>query len=334
MKLRFLAVGDIHLEKLATYMPDEDYITPVTKTLKRIWKYAREEGIEHVIILGDIFDNPYPKDDAKKAFLKCLDKNLQYYIILGNHDVATIEENSLTLCKYFIEDLGLMDNVKFFLEPQAIDIQGVRFDMLPYPHKKPISPAPAICIGHFEAKGYQADNGKIFKDGTELDESYTWILGHLHRKQGKVYPGSVTQTKFGEPVNKYFFDCTVLDNGQVQIEEVSINTPFKLIDLVANKLDDIKLEEDNIYRIFASDHLDLSLVTEACRGYRIWQIKGISKEDKKVELTETDVEYQKQNLADEVVYLRTWLENPDNTNLTQEQVDKAVTIVENIKKEI
>ena len=332
MKLRFLAVGDIHLEKLSTYIPDEDYLTPVIQTLKGIWKYAKEEGIEHIIILGDIFDNPYPKDDAKKAFLKCLDKDLQYYIILGNHDVATVEENSLILCKYFIEDLGLMHNVKFFLEPQIINIQNVTFNMLPYPQRKPLSEPPAICIGHFEAKGYQADNGKIFKDGTELDKQYTWILGHLHRKQGTIYPGSVTQTKFGEPINKYFFDCIVLDNGQVQIEEISINTPFKLIDLVVNKLEDIKLEKENIYRIFAAEHLDLGSVTEACKGYRIWQIKGISK-DRKIELTETDIEYQKQNLADELTYLRKWLENPDNTSLLPEQIDKAVKIIEDIKGE-
>ena len=333
MKLRFLAVGDIHLESLSTYLKDEDYLTPVTQTLKQIWTYARENGIEHVFLLGDTFDSPYPRDDAKKAFLQCLDKKLQYHIILGNHDVADSLNNSLQLCKYFIEDLGLMDNVKFHFKPEVVKINGVNFNLLPWPHNKPLSEAPAICMGHFEVKGSISDNGRVFKEGVEPDPKYTWILGHLHRRQGDMYPGSILQHRFGEPANKYFFDVTVNDDNTVTIEDVTINTPYKLLDVVVNSLEDIKLEKQNIYRLFVADHLDFEAVNEAIRGYHIWQIKGLTKDSKgNVELNEADLEFQAQNLADEITYLEKWLSNPDNVDLTPEQVIEAVGIVQSIKE--
>ena len=335
MKLNFLAVGDIHLESLATYMKDKDYLTPVTQTLKQIWKYARENGIENVILLGDVFDNPWPKDDAKKAFLTSLDPKLKYHIILGNHDVADKFNNSMQLCKYFIEDLGLMNNVKFYFEPTEVKIEGVLFNMLPWPNTKPISPAPAICIGHFETKGSISDNGRIFKEGAELDEDYTWILGHLHRRQGKCYPGSILQHRFGEPVNKYFFDVKVKDDNTVEIEEVLISPPYKLIDLVVNSLEDIKLENSNIYRLFVADHLDYEEVVKRTLGYNIWQIKGISKVGANTEsLDEASLEFMEQNLADETTYLELWLKDKKNVDLTDEQVAEAINIVNNYKQDL
>lgn len=332
MKLNFLAVGDLHYEALEKYLPDGDFLTPINRTLQQIWNYAKDNGIEHIVLLGDIFDNPFPRDESKKAFLKSLDKKLQYHIILGNHDYANINENSLNLCKYFIEDLGLMDNVKFYLEPTVEEINGIKLNFLPYPFKEATCEAPAICFGHFETKGSISDSGRIFKEGVVLDDNYTWILGHLHRQQGNNYPGSICQHRFGEPINKYFFDVKVKDNDEIEINKVSINTPYKLIDLIVNKIKDIKLEKQNIYRIYAADHLDLNEITKACQGYNIWQIKGLVNQKKgDIEISEEDIEYQEQNLADEMTYLQKWLENKDNVDLTEEQIQKAIKIVENLR---
>lgn len=336
MKLNFLAVGDIHLEALARYLPDSNYLSPVIKTLEQIWEYAKDNGIEHVVLLGDIFDNPYPKDETKKAFLKCLDKKLQYHIILGNHDFANTYENSLNLCKYFIEDLGLMDNVKFYLEPTVEEINGVRLNFLPHPYKKATCEAPAICFGHFETKGSISDSGRPFKDGVVLDKKYTWILGHLHRQQDLVYPGSICQHKFGEPVNKYFFDVKVKDDDSVEIEKININTPYKLLDLIVNKLEDINLEKENIYRLYVADHLDLGEINKACNGYKVWQIYGLGKNGKsnnQVSIDEEDIAYQEENFADETVYLKTWLEDHYKEDLSKEQIEEIIKLVEKWKSE-
>lgn len=333
MKLKFLVVGDIHFEKLSTYLPDKDYLTPVYRTLKQIWKYAKDNGIENIFIAGDVFDTPYPRDNAKKAFLKSLDRDLKYYIILGNHDIATTAENSLMLCKYFVEDLGLMENVKFFFEPSVLNLNGVTFNLLPFPYKEPTIDPPAICIGHFEAKGFMSDTGKIFKEGTSLNEKYTWILGHLHRRQKNIYPGSILQHSFGEPVNKYFFDCTVTDNNEIEIEAVSINTPYKMLDIVANTIEDIKLEPQNIYRIYAAEHLDLAEINEKCKGYNIWKIIGLPKNQKPTDSLESSVQYEEFELDDES-YLRMWLTKKYSETLSEQQIEEAITVVNNFKKQL
>lgn len=329
--MHFLFVGDIHIGAIQNYFQGEDYIKPVTQTLKQIWQYARDNAIEDIIIGGDTFDTPFPTDEEKKQFLKCLDTRLQYHIILGNHDIATTQENSLNLLSYIAKDLGLMDNVHFYFTPEEVDIKGIKFNMLPYPYKKPTIEAPAVCIGHFETKGSIADNGKIFKEGIELDNNYVWLLGHLHRQQGNCYPGSILQCRFGEPVNKYFFDCSIDNNYKIEIEKISINTPYKLIDLIVQKLEDIKLEKENVYRLFVSEHLDLESIVELTKGYKVWQIKGITKNSTTASLTEADVDFQDSSLLDEMIYLRKWLENKEHVDLTEEQINKAIEIVEKIK---
>ena len=67
MVARFLFVGDIHFEGIESYFP-ENHVELITSTLKQIWQYARENGVENVIIGGDVFDNPYPNDETKKGF--------------------------------------------------------------------------------------------------------------------------------------------------------------------------------------------------------------------------------------------------------------------------
>ena len=335
MVARFLFVGDIHFEGIESYFP-ENHVELITSTLKQIWQYAREHGVVNVIIGGDVFDNPYPKDETKKAFLKCLDKNLQYYIILGNHDFANSGENSLNLCKYFIEDLGLMDNVKFFTEPKTIEISGVNFDMLPFPRKQPLSKENSICIGHFQVKGYLGDNGRKFTEGPEIDNKHIWLLGHLHRQQENLYPGSVVQTKFGEPVNKYFFDCKS-DGKTLKIRKISIDTPFKLLDIVVQKMEDLdNLQKDNCYRLYVASHLDNLEIQKKVKGFNIWQIKGLAKEYKgnPNEISSSDLEYVSANLSNELDFLKIWLQDPSNCKLTENQIEKAMKIVENLQGDL
>lgn len=322
---RFLFVGDIHFESIKNYFPD-NHLSLISDTLLNIWKYGRENGVTNVIIGGDVFDTPYPRDEAKQTFLKTLDRNLNYHIILGNHDYASVTENSFNLCKYFVEDLGLMDNVKFYTTPQTVTIDDVNFDMLPFPATKPLSPN-SVCVGHFQVKGYCGDNGRRFTEGNELDDDHIWLLGHLHKQQGKLYPGSIVQTKFGESVGKFFFDCKT-DGREIKIKRVSITPLFKLLDLVVTSLDDLnQLEEGNCYRLFVANHLDNFEIQKRTNNYNIWQIKGLEKQLQSKSVVAGDLKYEPFNMVDQIQFLKAWL---SQTSLNETEIEKAVRIVEKI----
>ena len=118
----------------------------------------------------------------------------------------------------------------------------------------------------------------------------------------------------------------------MEIEKININTPYKLLDLVVNKMEDLDLKKENIYRLYVADHLDLGEINKSCSGYQIWQINGLTKSGKaNTQLTEEDIAYQEQNFADEMVYLKSWLETHYKDELTEEQIEKILKYVEEWK---
>ena len=111
MKLNFLAVGDIHLEALARYLPESDYLSPVIKTLEQIWEYAKDNGIEHIVLLGDIFDNPYPKDDKSKELEEEFEMPLKYYGFFSSQEKSLKEgyfKSLFTKSRVFTFDLNII----------------------------------------------------------------------------------------------------------------------------------------------------------------------------------------------------------------------------------
>ncbi|MBO7508249.1 MAG: hypothetical protein J6T39_01220, partial [Clostridia bacterium] len=200
----------------------------------------------------------------------------------------------------------------------------------------PLTKENSICVGHFQVKGYLGDNGRKFNNGPVLDDKHVWLLGHLHRQQDRLYPGSVVQTKFGEPVNKYFFDCK--SNGkELKLKKVSIDTPFKLLDLVVQKLEDLDyLKPENCYRLYVPKHLDSLEIQKRTKGFKIWKIMGLDNnktlEEQKVE--EVDVSYMKANLSNEIDFLKMWLQDPSNCKLNENQIEEAVKIVEDLQGDL
>jgi len=336
MSLRFLAVGDIHYESIALYYP-ENHIELINKVIKQILYYAKSNGIKEVFFLGDIFHTPYPDDTSKKAFLSSLDRGLNYHIILGNHDVSTSSSNSLVLLKYFIEDYNLADNIKFYFEPTNVKINDVNFNLLPFPYKHPTCSEKSICMGHFAVNGASLDNGAIVKDAIDLDKNNIWILGHLHTRQGELYPGSIVQTRFGEGVNKYFFDC-YYNNSNLEVEAVKIKNSFNLIDVKVKTLKDLEkysFNNNDCYRIYASNSVSMNDVIEKTKGFNIYKIIGVNNTSSSV-LNNDEIICSEDfsELTDDKKYLRLWLSNPKNCDLTVEQIEHALDIVDGLKGNI
>ena len=135
MKLVHLA--DLHLGKKVnefSMIDDQEYI------LKEIINIIDDEKTDGVLVAGDVFDRPIPREEAIKLwddFLNAMAKrNIQVFAISGNHDSAV----------RFAEHTSLMDSTGIHLSPEyngktkkyQIEKQGVKVNIYLLPFIKPI----------------------------------------------------------------------------------------------------------------------------------------------------------------------------------------------------
>ena len=106
MSLKFLAVGDLHLEKMEQTLSVMDSIAIQLQCLHDVSSYALDHGIKRLVLLGDIFETPHPEQRTVRAFLEVLNAypRLEYHMIRGNHDFDQVRHNSLEIVD-FIADL-------------------------------------------------------------------------------------------------------------------------------------------------------------------------------------------------------------------------------------
>lgn len=318
----FLIVGDVHCDKPKPY---PNYLKVAVDTLKGICNYAKDEGIKHIFLLGDIFETPYPSDTTKIEILKLLDdKDLFFYIILGNHEWSSNELNSLELLSYLANTK--YSNVSIFLQPTCRKIGGLRFQFLPFPCEKPISDKKSICLAHTGFDGFLTDSGRQVK-GTKLDKKHSWFVGHLHLRQGNIYPGSILQNNFGETEDKYFFHCIAENEGSIQVKAVAIPQTYKLKKVIIKTDSDWKKLKPNP-NIYYKIDVKNDLVIPNLEKYNIVNIGYFKKE---TELSDTELVLSKEEMeiCNPTLYLSSFLKKK---GLGKEKRIKAKNIIKNIMK--
>ena len=87
--MKFLHTSDLHLGRQLNeikLLNDQKYI------LAQIVKIAGSEGVDAVLIAGDVYQKASPQADAMAAFddfvTQLTTKGIKMYIISGNHDSA------------------------------------------------------------------------------------------------------------------------------------------------------------------------------------------------------------------------------------------------------
>lgn len=196
-----MAIGDIHLGALSQHIPD--LWKKQLQHLQRVLNYAVDSGVQHVFLMGDVFDTAYPTNKLVIALRRCLSKypELTFYIIIGNHDWESSEHHALQ----WLHDLGTTKKFNFhvFTKPRVITVAGVKLFVCPHPYIME-SPKPVHwCLGHFAWNNAKSDHGKPIPSGNS--PRGRWILGDFHTHQnGKryVYIGSLSQITWHEQMPK------------------------------------------------------------------------------------------------------------------------------------
>ena len=223
-----------------------------------------EQGVKHILILGDTFDrrkfiNFNTLARAKKMFFdKAYDSGIFITMIAGNHDTYyknTNDVNSpeLTLAEY--------ENIVIVTRPETIDVHGVPVCFLPWicadnytDSMNEIKNTKAeICMGHLEIAGFAMYRGAESHDGLSKESFNKFDMvfsGHYHHKSddGHVFylgnPYELTWQDYNDPRGFHIFDL-----GTRKLDFVQ-NT-YSLFERF--EYDDASWDPDSIDTRFVSD---------------------------------------------------------------------------------
>lgn len=185
-----------------------------------------EEGIKHVLILGDTFDrrkyvNFYTLQRAKKMFFDILAaKGIEVYMLIGNHDTYYKNTNEVNSPELVLEDYG---NITTISSPQVIKIENTDILMMPWicPENQEESlemlknAKAQICMGHFEIEGFAMYRGMKSEEGLHRDlfKRFDFTFsGHYHHKSNSdgIYylgnPYELTWQDYNDDRGFHIFD--------------------------------------------------------------------------------------------------------------------------------
>jgi len=203
---------------------------------------AVERGSDHIIITGDVFEDPRPNPQLITIFIawlkKCQAYNIHIHIIMGNHDLyrsGAVFVSSLDI----ISEMDL-DNVSVYKDINTIMIGSSAFTLVPFRDRKSFGTASnaealtmlrdsliyelaaipvtykKVLIGHLAIEGSIPIGDEIDDVTNELfcpvsmftGYDYVW-MGHVHKPQimKKSNPyvahiGSMDISNFGETDHK------------------------------------------------------------------------------------------------------------------------------------
>lgn len=233
--MRLLVSADIHLgspiRSAAMRNPElGDRLKQATRNaFIRTVDIAISEGVDALVLAGDIFDNDQP-DLKTRAFLlaqlaRVADANIPTVLIRGNHDAL--------LDHYAQGDLGpmihLLDKESPTVEIRGVLFHGLSFDtahvsksFLPdYP--VPVAGQKNVGVMHTSLDGSPGhDPYAPCSEKDLLAHGYDlWCLGHIHAPFEHT-SGSVLAVMPGIPQPRHFGERT---GGTVAIVELGNNTP-------------------------------------------------------------------------------------------------------------
>jgi DNA repair exonuclease SbcCD nuclease subunit len=232
--MEFVGIGDLHLSSpgpkgnvggLSAYIDNHDDVV-ADLVIKQPLRYAKEHGIEHVVLYGDLFEHPRASYEGQLALIRILRKPFQFHVIVGNHDMFG-EDPSLGHSLQILKEFAL-PNVSIYTEPTIKSFGKARINFLPYPHNKFVK--DAINIAHVDVAGARSDSGRLM-DGEKMPSSkYLGVVGHIHTNQqvrNTHYSGTLYQTNFGESQEKFFHHC-VYDVGEWEVNNIAVKPTYRL----------------------------------------------------------------------------------------------------------
>jgi len=273
-----LILGDVHLGrsqnlgKQSVGSAINSRITDQVNLLDWVYEQAVEYNVQHIVLTGDVFEEPKPHYSLVVLFLewlqKCSDYNISVHIIVGNHDIlrsgqfttspldivsSTDIENifvykkitTLNLDNVGITFMPFRDRRSFNTDENSAALNILK-SQLPYEMKSIGKDCLKVLIGHLALEGaipvgYELDelSNELFCP-LDMFTGYDYVLmGHVHKFQVMSeepyigHIGSMDISDFGEMDHKKYIAL---------IDPKSTNEKLKYIQLPTRQLQNIVLQ--------------------------------------------------------------------------------------------
>lgn len=185
-----------------------------------------DHKIDTVLMLGDTFDrrkytNHATIKAARQIYFNELERrNIDTYILIGNHDTFYKNTNDVNTINLLLNDYS---NLNVISDPITYDIGGTEIAFIPWIcadnyiacMKKMEDTKAEICMGHFEIQGFEMYRGQECHEGLSQDTFKKFDMtfsGHYHHRSTKgniTYLGTpyeLTWQDYGDPKGFHIFD--------------------------------------------------------------------------------------------------------------------------------
>lgn len=278
--MKFVHIADMHLDTSFNSLNEIDELPEKRrfeqrKALRNIIDYIKENDVKYFFISGDFYEHDYIRrstiDYCNDLFKEIPDTKI--FIAPGNHDPAV--KNSFYNTYNWSENVYIFKDKIEKIENENVDIYGYGFtdfycknseiENIKIENKNKIN----ILAVHGSLDGgndeYKEYNPMSSKKMNSLGFDYI-ALGHIHKpsyndkeEQRIVYPGSTLALGFDElgkhgmivgDITKYTLktEFVILDTREYIEKELDISD-MQDNDMIAEKIENLELNEDNLYKI-------------------------------------------------------------------------------------
>ncbi|BCU67659.1 2-hydroxyacid dehydrogenase [Sulfolobales archaeon HS-7] len=191
----FLHISDTHLGKRPYGKTERE--GDIYDSFKQLVDIAINERVSFVIHSGDFFDVYEPSAMAYTVAIENLKRlkeaNIPFFVIPGNHDLATIRGKGLPL--RVLEVVGLvkvLDGKEKTSVFSGINIYGIKYsptrEAFVSEVKGIVPSGKSVLMIHQGLKEYLPFNGSYQIEESELPKGFTYYaLGHVHTRKYKRF---------------------------------------------------------------------------------------------------------------------------------------------------
>ena len=348
--MRFIHMADMHFDSPFTVLSNKEELGDLRrleqrKIFKKIIDKIKNEKIPYLFISGDLYEHQYIRKTTIE-YINNLFKEIpetKIFITPGNHD--PILKNS------YYNNFNWASNVYIFNSEikkyslEECDIYGFGFDDFYCTNSK----IEEIKIKNKNKLNILITHGDLNASKT-LDMQYNPInenkikelgfdyiaLGHIHKKiinENIVYPGSTISFGFDELGEHGILDINLEKNKlEINFEKLD-DTEFKEINIniseiyseeeLIEKINEIKLEENNYYKIILKGNKNIEINTN--KILKIINKKNILKIKDFTKLN-FDLEKIKKENNLKSYFIKEIEKIKKENNYTDEEIESAVEI--------